>query len=174
MNKLLICFFFACLSTFTSFAQGTSNQVKIENTEVKNPSSPPPPSSGDNSEVIMVAPDSGKNLTTNDSNEIFLLIDEFPIFIGGDAALYKFINTNIKYPIKENEAGIQGTVFVRFVVEKDGAVTNVTVVKSVSTGLDEEGIRVIKLTDHHWFPGKNNGKPVRVYFTIPIAFSLSK
>ena len=94
-----------------------------------------------------------------------------PQFKGGGNAFAKYLSSNIKYPGYEKEHNIQGKVLLTFVVEKDGAVTNVKVIKSVSNNIDNEAYRVISQSDN-WTPGTMYGRPVRMYFTIPLSFTL--
>jgi len=82
-----------------------------------------------------------------------------------------WLGQNIKYPVIAAETGVQGRVIVQFVVEKDGSITDVVVVKSVDPSLDKEATRVIKNMPH-WIPGRQNGSPVRVRFTVPVTFTL--
>jgi protein TonB len=103
--------------------------------------------------------------------EIFVGAEENAAFPGGDAALFKFVREHITYPAYEKEADISGKVLVRFVVEKDGSVSNVEILKKVSPGLDKEAKRVVESMPK-WSPAKNNGKPVRLYFNLPINFTL--
>lgn len=104
--------------------------------------------------------------------EIFMVVEESPSFPGGDEARIKFLQQNIKYPQMARESSIQGTVFVTFVVERDGSVTDVRVLRGIGGGCDEEAIRVIKAMPK-WQPGKQRGKPVRVQFNMPIKFTLA-
>lgn len=104
--------------------------------------------------------------------QIFTVVESMPDFPGGDAARIKYLNENIKYPQMARESGIQGRVFVTFVVEKDGAVTDVRVLRGIGGGCDEEAIRVIKNMPK-WDAGKQRGKPVRVQFNMPILFKLN-
>lgn len=104
--------------------------------------------------------------------QIFTVVEAMPDFPGGDAARIKYLNENIKYPQMARESGIQGRVFVTFVVEKDGAVTDVRVLRGIGGGCDEEAIRVIKNMPK-WKAGKQRGKPVRVQFNMPILFKLN-
>lgn len=104
--------------------------------------------------------------------EIVDFPEEEATFPGGDSALMKFINTNIVYPEVERDMGNQGKVYVRFVVEKDGSVTNIEVLRGVSMGLDREAKRVIRMLPK-FNPAKLNGKPVRSRYTIPVVFRLS-
>lgn len=98
-------------------------------------------------------------------------VEQMPQFPGGEAALLKFINEKIKYPIPAQEAGIQGRVVVRFVVSKTGEIKDVTVLRSVESSLDKEAVRVIQMMPK-WIPGKQNGNNVAVYFTVPVVFKL--
>jgi len=103
---------------------------------------------------------------------IFTVVESMPDFPGGDAARIKYLNENIKYPQMARESGIQGRVFVTFVVEKDGNVTDVRIMRGIGGGCDEEAIRVIKNMPK-WNPGKQRGKSVRVQFNMPILFKLN-
>ncbi|MDR1742923.1 MAG: TonB family protein [Dysgonamonadaceae bacterium] len=104
--------------------------------------------------------------------EIFTIVENQPEFPGGDAARVKFLNDNIKYPVVAAENGIQGRVTCNFVVERDGSITDVQVVRGVDPSLDKEAVRVIKSMPK-WIPGKQRGQPVRVRFTLPIQFRLA-
>lgn len=109
---------------------------------------------------------------TDTSGMIYDMPEIMPEFVGGADALDDFIKKNIKYPVEAKEQGIQGKVYVQFVVEKDGTVTNVTVRRGAHTLLDNEAVRVVKLMPA-WKPGTMRGKKVRVRYTLPITFSLS-
>jgi periplasmic protein TonB len=101
----------------------------------------------------------------------FAVVEDKPIFPGGDAALMKYIADNTKYPEIAKENGIQGRVFIQFVIDKTGKVTKVQVAKGVDPYLDEEAVRVVKSLPN-WSPGKQRGKPVPVTFVVPINFKL--
>ena len=103
--------------------------------------------------------------------EIFVGAEEGAAFPGGEVALMKFVKEHINYPAYEKEADISGRVLVRFVIEKDGSVSNVEILKKVSPGIDKEAKRVIESMPK-WTPAKNNGKPVRLWFNMPINFTL--
>lgn len=103
--------------------------------------------------------------------EIFTVVESMPSFPGGEAARIEFLRNNIKYPQMARESGIQGTVYVTFVVEPDGSVTDVRVLRGIGGGCDEEAVRVIKMMPK-WNPGLQRGKPVRVQFNMPIKFTL--
>jgi len=103
--------------------------------------------------------------------QIFTVVEENPIFPGGEAKLYKFLGESIKYPEEAKELGIQGRVFVNFVIETDGSVSNVRVLRGIGGGCDEEAIRVVRSMPR-WTPGKQRGMPVRVSYNLPIKFTL--
>jgi len=103
--------------------------------------------------------------------EIFTVVEEQPSYPGGEETRIKFLQDNIKYPEEAKELGIQGKVFVTFVVEVDGSITDVRVLRGIGGGCDEEAIRVVKAMPK-WIPGKQRGVPVRVQFNLPIKFTL--
>jgi len=103
--------------------------------------------------------------------EVFVVVEEMPTFPGGDAELMKFINSNIVYPEIAKENNIQGRVILRFCVTYKGAVDQVQVLKPVDPALDNEAIRVIKMLPP-WKPGKQGGKPVNVWYSVPVTFQL--
>jgi TonB family protein len=113
----------------------------------------------------------GSNQHDADDNEVFTVVEEQPYFPGGDEARHKFIEENIHYPDSALKNKIQGKVFVTFIVEKDGSLSNVRVLKGIGGGLDEEAVRVIKMMPK-WIPGRQRGTPVRVQFNVPIKFIL--
>ena len=103
--------------------------------------------------------------------EVFAHVEQMPKFPGGDAELYKFISNNLNYPAMAIENNVQGRVVVQFVVTKDGSIGNVKVVRSVDRDLDNEAIRVCKKLPK-FIPGKQNGQPVNVWYTLPVTFKL--
>ena len=104
--------------------------------------------------------------------EIFQIVEEMPSYPGGERALLEYVAKNIKYPQIARETGIQGRVFVGFVVEPDGSVSNVKILRGIGGGCDEEAMRVIKSLPK-WKPGKQRGKAVRVSYQIPVVFKLA-
>ncbi len=123
---------------------------------------PPPPSPSP-----LQASDRSKN-----GNAVFQFVEQMPVFPGGQDALLRYLVSNIKYPKAAKKAGVQGTVVVQFVIEKDGAVSHVkTVGKQKSKGLEEEAIRIVKNMPR-WHAGIQNGKKVRVEYALPIRFKL--
>lgn len=107
-----------------------------------------------------------------EQGEIFQVVEEQPMFPGGMEEMMKFLQQNIKYPTEAQEQGKQGRVIVQFVVNKDGSISNDSVVRSVDPLLDAEALRVVRSMPN-WKPGKQRGKEVRVRFTIPVSFRLS-
>ncbi len=99
-------------------------------------------------------------------------VEQMPVYPGGDTELTAFLQKNLVYPAIDQELGNQGTVRVRFVVEKDGSIGKVEILRSLSANCDKEAIRVIKKMPN-WIPGKQNGVPVRVYYNLPVRFRLS-
>jgi protein TonB len=100
-------------------------------------------------------------------------LDSYPEFEGGMAAWAKFIQKNLRYPSQAQEDGIQGKVFVSFVIEKDGSISNVTLLRGVAASVDQEALRVIQKSPK-WKPGIQNKQFVRVRYNIPISFSLAQ
>ncbi|MBO4486081.1 MAG: energy transducer TonB [Prevotella sp.] len=104
-------------------------------------------------------------------NKVFDVVEQMPSFPGGQQALMDYLSNNVKYPVVAQENGVQGRVVVSFVVEKDGSITDVKVVKSVDPSLDKEAARVVKSMPR-WIPGKQNGSAVRVKYNVPVSFRL--
>lgn len=105
------------------------------------------------------------------NDEVYVIVEDKPEFPGGDAAMMKYLSENIKYPVIAQENGIQGRVICQFVVNEDGSIVDINVVRSVDPSLDKEAIRVIKSMPK-WKPGMQGGKAVRTKYTIPIGFRL--
>lgn len=110
-------------------------------------------------------------ITKSDTSTIIEVADELPEFVGGTTELYKFIGENIKYPAQAQKAKVEGKVFVKFVVEKDGSTSNFSILKGIGSGCDEETIRVVKKMPA-WKPGKHKGEIVRTYLIFPVQFVL--
>ena len=108
---------------------------------------------------------------TLDGDEIYQIVEEMPKFPGGEAELFHYISKNIHYPQEAKEKGIQGRVFIGFIIEKDGSVSNVRNLRGIDSELDAEAKRVVESMPK-WKPGKHNGEFVRVSYQIPILFKL--
>ncbi|MDP4221766.1 MAG: M56 family metallopeptidase [Bacteroidota bacterium] len=131
-----------------------TNKVPVP-TEVAPPPPPPPP------------------VSTAKSDSVFTVVDVLPVFPGGDAGILKYIKENVKYPENAKTKGIQGKVTVRFAVETDGSVDNVSILKGVDPELDMEAFRVVQTMPAFEKPGIKDGKAVPVWFMIPINFALN-
>jgi protein TonB len=105
------------------------------------------------------------------TNKVFDVVEVMPSFPGGQGALMSYLNSHTKYPVVAQENGVQGRVTVSFVVERDGSITDVHVVRSVDPSLDREAARVVSSMPN-WQPGKQNGSAVRVKFNVPVQFKL--
>ena len=103
--------------------------------------------------------------------EIFTVVESMPEYPGGMGALMKYLSQSIKYPPLAKESGIQGRVFINFVVEPDGSISNVKVLRGIGGGCDEEAVRVVAAMPK-WKPGKQRGKAVRVSYNLPVKFTL--
>ena len=147
----------------TTQIQVVEDDVEVEDVEIN--------AEVDQNEVIeeYVAPEVEEEEI--EEAEIFTVVEEMPEFPGGMAKLAEYLAKNIKYPQLARESGIQGRVFINFVVENDGSVTNVKVMRSLGGGCDEEAVRVVKSMPK-WKPGKQRGKPVRVSYNLPVNFKL--
>lgn len=108
-----------------------------------------------------------------DSDGVYLMPDQLPEFPGGIQAMMKFLSTNIKYPVEAQKKGISGRVIVQFVIMEDGTLDQAKVIRGVDPLLDEEALRVVKSMPK-WKPGMNRGEAVKVRFTAPIMFNLSR
>lgn len=103
--------------------------------------------------------------------KVFDVVEQMPSFPGGPSALMEWLSNNVKYPVVAQENGVQGRVIVSFVVERDGSITDVKVVRGVDPSLDKEASRVVRAMPR-WIPGKQNGSAVRVKYNVPVAFRL--
>ncbi len=164
--------------------------------EIKTPPPPPPPtvvevlnivdnnvqvdddlsifdSEADNETLVDVAPIIAAKEEKEEEEEaqVFFIVEEMPEFPGGEAALRSFIAKSINYPVIAQENGIQGKVYVTFVVDKDGGISDAKIARGVDPSLDKEALRVVNSLPK-WKPGKQRGKPVRVSYTVPISFVL--
>lgn len=121
-------------------------------------------------QVVIQAPVQAP-VVEEETEVVFMVVESMPSFPGGDAALFKYLSDNIKYPVIAQESGIQGRVICQFVVNRDGSIVEIEVVRSVDRSLDAEAIRVIQSMPK-WTPGKQRGKTVRVKYTLPVNFRL--
>lgn len=113
-----------------------------------------------------------KEEEVEEAREIFMVVEQMPEFPGGEDSLNLFIKRNLTYPMTAVESGIQGRVFVTFIIEADGSVNDVRILRGIGGGCDEEALRVISMMPK-WIPGIQRGKPVRVQYNLPIKFTLN-
>ncbi len=169
--------------------------IPITREEIKPPPPPPPPkvvevlniveddveiedeleiedSEADDETVIDVAPVvSTQEEEEEETAKVFFIVEDMPEFPGGELALRKYIAKHVKYPVIAQENGVQGKVYVTFVVGKDGSINNARIARGVDPSLDKEALRVVNGLPR-WKPGKQRGKPVNVSYTVPINFVL--
>lgn len=113
-----------------------------------------------------------KEVVEEEVTEPYRYVEQMPEFPGGEEARVKYFIKNLRYPPMAKESSIQGTVYLTFVVSKTGQISNVQVVRGIGGGCDEEAIRVLKMMPN-WIPGRQNGKPVPVQFSLPLKFTLN-
>ena len=170
-------------------------EVEIQQTSQETPPPPPPPQVQEvevlnvvednvetesievnaeddkETEVVIAAPVEAP-VEEEEEEVVFVVVENMPEFPGGQQALFKYLSENVKYPVIAQENGIQGRVICQFVVNKDGAIVDIEVVRSSGdASLDKEAVRVIKSMPK-WKAGKQRGKPVRVKYTLPVNFKL--
>ncbi|MBX2973287.1 MAG: energy transducer TonB [Flavobacteriales bacterium] len=109
----------------------------------------------------------------SDPDFVFTVVEQMPEFSGGRDSLFAYIAKSVKYPEAAAEEGIQGRVFLRFIVERDGSTSDVQVLRGVHPMLDREAVRMVKAMPA-WKPAKQRGQPVRVQYSLPVNFVLSK
>ncbi len=171
------------------------DEIEIQQTTQETPPPPPPPApvqevqvlnvvendvetetieiqAEDTKEEVVIAPPVEIEEVEEEEETVFVVVETMPEFPGGQAELFKFLSQNVKYPVIAQENGIQGRVICQFVVNRDGSIVDVEVVRSGGdASLDKEAVRVIKSMPK-WKPGKQRGKPVRVKYTVPVNFRL--
>jgi len=150
---LLLVFF---LGTTHVNAQSQPADVTVSQASAKDQAPPPPPP---------------PKADQQKEEEVFLVVEEMPKFKGGDKARIMFLVENLKYPEQARKDSIQGTVYVQFIIEENGSVTNAHILRGVNEDIDAEALRVVEMMPA-WIPGKQDGKPVRVQFNLPLVFRL--
>jgi len=178
------------------FSVGKSeiDEIVLQTKEIKPPEPPPPPQqttvlnivdnnvevtnnveidADENTQNVEYQKVEEEEVVDKQETEIFQIVEDQPDFPGGDESRMKFLQENIKYPQIANESGIEGRVILTFVVEKNGNITDIKVLKDIGGGCGEEAIRVAKIMPK-WKPGKQRGKAVRVQFNMPIMFQLQQ
>ena len=171
------------------------DELDIQQTTQETPPPPPPPAvqevevlnvvednvetesievntEDDKAEEVVIAAPVEAPVEEEEEEVVFVIVESMPEFPGGQQALFKYLSENVKYPVIAQENGIQGRVICQFVVNKDGSIVDVEVVRSGGDpSLDKEAVRVIKSMPK-WKPGKQRNQPVRVKFTLPVNFKL--
>ena len=112
-----------------------------------------------------------KTVVAKKNQKVFDVVEQMPEYPGGQAALFEYLSKNIKYPADAEKKKVEGKVFVTFVVDTDGKITDVSLMRKVFPSLDAEAIRVISAMPN-WIPGRQKGQAVRVKYTVPIMFRL--
>jgi periplasmic protein TonB len=120
----------------------------------------------------VAAPVATNNQITEETDQPLLIAEQMPQFPGGDIEMYKFIRNNLRYPTTASEMGIAGTVMLNFVIDREGKITRIKVVRGIGGGCDEEAVRVLNKMPA-WSVGKQGGRPVLVSFTLPLKFVLN-
>ncbi len=118
-----------------------------------------------------VEPNFDEAVEDEDRPGVYMIVEQMPEFPGGDKSLFQFIADNTKYPADAKEKGIKGRVFVNFIVEPDGSVSDIKVLRGIGSGCDEEAVRVVESMPK-FKPGMQNGEAVRVSYTVPVIFRL--
>ena len=152
-------------AALAEYAQRTGNEEPLKVSIKK-------PATIDEIQAVGYAPAPKANDPSAEQDEIFQVVEEQPMYPGGMQELMKYLQMNIRYPKEAQDRGLQGRVIVQFVVNKDGSICDEHIVKSVDPQLDAEALRIVRSMPT-WTPGKQRGEPVRVRFTLPIAFRLS-
>jgi periplasmic protein TonB len=142
----------------------TDSKLSVSTSDVKGNSQ--------DADAIDLADLQKKKEVVEEETKPYSYVEQMPEYPGGDEARIKFFTKNLKYPAIAKESGIQGTVYLTFIVSKTGEISNVQVVRGIGGGCDEEAVRVLQLMPP-WIPGRQNGKTVPVQFTLPLRFSLA-
>ncbi|WP_276496818.1 M56 family metallopeptidase [Pontibacter litorisediminis] len=124
------------------------------------------------SDVLPAVTISDDEVTAPSGEQPYTYVEQMPTFEGGDKGLMQFLGKNTRFPKAAQAAGVEGLVVLSFVVDRDGSLSNIEVVKSLGQGTDEEAMRVVQLMDGKWNPGRQNGKAVPVRYTLPIRFAI--
>ena len=164
IGKTLVLMILTCLTMPNCTQKGMKGDTLPPYMRYNAPIPPPPP-----------PPEKIKDpLDTTDSKgqPFFIHSDLPPTFKGDNKAMFAFIATHLKFPTISRECGIEGSVYVSFIVEKDGNLTDIHINRGLAGGLNEEAIRVVELMQGHWNPASYDGKPVRSVYTIPLKFKL--
>ncbi len=169
MNKIIVVLI-VCLLPFTVDSQIKSKKYSSES---RHQESYTDKGTEDRDITILVTDESSYERKVDPSTEVFISVEQMPQFPGGEAALMKFLQSHINYPPTAAKHNIQGKVVVKFVVKRNGEIGDIKVVRSVDPELDAEAIRVCRSLPN-FIPGRQNGVPVNVWYTIPVTFKLQE
>lgn len=106
-----------------------------------------------------------------DSNQVLIVVEEMPSFPGGIPALFAFVSQELRYPEEARKKRVEGKVLMMFVVERDGSISDIKVIRGIGSGCDQEAVRVVQQMPP-WKPGQHGGKPMRVQYSLPVTFKL--
>ncbi len=123
-------------------------------------------------EKLSVEHDHGVNAKGENSPKVYEYVEQMPEYKGGQEAMMQFLGKNIKYPNAAKEAEVEGIVVLQFVVQTDGTLKDIEVVKDLGYGTAEEAVRVLKMMDGQWKSGKQNGAPILVRYTLPVRYAM--
>lgn len=123
-------------------------------------------------ESVHVPPPGQVEPVQGTSDAVYTFVEQMPEYPGGNEAMMEFIRKNLRYPEKAKETGVEGRVIVRFVVNEDGTVSDITILRDIGAGCGAEAVHVVKMMPK-WKPGKQNGKAVKTYFNLPVMFRLN-
>ncbi|WP_162055187.1 energy transducer TonB [Pontibacter pamirensis] len=104
--------------------------------------------------------------------KVYNFVDQMPAFEGSEEKMFEFLHEHVRYPKEAREAGVEGIVVVKFIVERDGSITDVEMEKNLHPEIDQEALRVARMTDRKWKPGLQDGEPVRVQYILPMRFTI--
>ncbi len=153
-------------------AETTEFEIVDDDQELENEFSVESFENTSNTEVFIPKVEIIEEEEEEEEQTIFTVVENSAEFPGGVAEMYKYINSNIKYPQQARETGTQGQVFVTFVVERDGSITDIKILRDIGSGCGEEAVRIVKGMPK-WTPAKQRGKAVRMQFNLPIKFTLA-
>jgi TonB family protein len=159
----------ALMAVVFFFSLGTISNLLAQDTKAKESAKPVTKTTSATPSTTTSTTSQKQDIKNTD--QVFTVVEKQPVWSGGDEARIKFMMENLKYPESAKKKGIQGKVFVTFVIKSDGSVSDVKVLRGVGGGCDEEAVRVVKLMPK-WIPGENQGKPVNVQYVLPIKFTL--
>ena len=122
--------------------------------------------------VLLDIEDAQEETPGNRDEEIFIIVDKYPVYPGGNEALLKEVAQKLRYPVEAMENEIQGKVYLKFVIDENGEVGDIQIAKDIGGGCGEAAVQAVRFLSHKFTPGIEDGKAVKVYFTLPVKFTL--